>query len=625
MDAVHAAAKLAFLLAVNAVLAYGAPGGELSENEKARSAWMAGYRDLQAGEQAESADDINTALACYGRAMERFLGVRDHFPQWNPSLITYRIDYCRDRIGALEGVLPSQATRDVMPPSAIPVPIVNRRLQESQEALAAMNQRMAEMKEQLAEAQAGAAMTTQLASENKAILLENAALADKNLELTQRVDALTRKLTQANDDPSEDDAILALGRQLDIFKHSNRELVDKKIKWEGKIRDLTQRNKTLSLEREGALERARMHEIEAAQNRAALAAADKRMIGLTQRIEKMAAIAGAAADPVDAENRLQAAQDGEQMEMSTSPSFSSESELNRIQDANVRLRDAIDRLNSQFEDRLQKQKMLQTQLTAKHEENARIKLEYERLNTLYQSQVGVNRSLAGNLKDRERDLIRRSNHTGGSVVDSVANHLAAPAPPPPAATDGAEAAKSEVASTLKAIAEFGESFEPERLELLYRRVLALDPEHRDTLERLGHLQIDMGDDEGALVELDRLFYLEPDNIDNLLTLGYVLTRTGKSDMAISMLSRSVALQPNNSDAHRMLGVAYATLGNGAAAETQFKRSFAVDAGNAEAAYNLAVLYAGSEPPRINDARSWYTTAIKLGADRDTNLDRLLGH
>ena len=109
-----------------------------------------------------------------------------------------------------------------------------------------------------------------------------------------------------------------------------------------------------------------------------------------------------------------------------------------------------------------------------------------------------------------------------------------------------------------------------------------------------------------------------------MPLGFALVRQSEPDLAVSMLSRAVALEPDNPNAHRCLGIACSTLGWFDVAEAQFRRTHTLNPKDAENAFNMAVLLATREPPRLDEGKTWYLRARRLGAASDPGLDRVFG-
>ncbi len=68
----------------------------------ARNEWMKGYVKLESADKADEADNKLMALQLYRDTMSVFEEVRRKYPQWNPSLLNYRINYCKQKISKLE-------------------------------------------------------------------------------------------------------------------------------------------------------------------------------------------------------------------------------------------------------------------------------------------------------------------------------------------------------------------------------------------------------------------------------------------------------------------------------------------------------------------------------------------
>ena len=63
----------------------------------ARVEWMGGFVKMESADKA-AADNAVAALELYREALEIFQEVRRKYPQWNPSLLNYRVNYCQQCI-----------------------------------------------------------------------------------------------------------------------------------------------------------------------------------------------------------------------------------------------------------------------------------------------------------------------------------------------------------------------------------------------------------------------------------------------------------------------------------------------------------------------------------------------
>ncbi|MFA5204836.1 MAG: hypothetical protein WC708_10595 [Lentisphaeria bacterium] len=79
--------------------------------DRAREQWMNGYVKLEEAMRAENANNPVAALQLYREAGGIFTRVRTAYPEWNRSLLDYRVNYCAERCRRLEqGVAAQQST-----------------------------------------------------------------------------------------------------------------------------------------------------------------------------------------------------------------------------------------------------------------------------------------------------------------------------------------------------------------------------------------------------------------------------------------------------------------------------------------------------------------------------------
>ncbi len=76
--------------------------------EQARAEWMGGFQKMENADQAAEKNVVG-ALELYKESLAIFENVRRKYPQWNPTLLNYRINYCQQKIRDLEMKLENQA------------------------------------------------------------------------------------------------------------------------------------------------------------------------------------------------------------------------------------------------------------------------------------------------------------------------------------------------------------------------------------------------------------------------------------------------------------------------------------------------------------------------------------
>ncbi|MDX9981802.1 MAG: hypothetical protein RBU25_17405, partial [Lentisphaeria bacterium] len=75
---------------------------QTTASSQVRQEWMAGFVKLEEGGKAEEAGRVAAALEFYREALAVFREVQRKYPAWNPSLLTYRIGFCEERIAGLQ-------------------------------------------------------------------------------------------------------------------------------------------------------------------------------------------------------------------------------------------------------------------------------------------------------------------------------------------------------------------------------------------------------------------------------------------------------------------------------------------------------------------------------------------
>src|SRR5579859_4259426 len=98
-------------------------------------------------------------------------------------------------------------------------------------------------------------------------------------------------------------------------------------------------------------------------------------------------------------------------------------------------------------------------------------------------------------------------------------------------------------------------------EALYRKVLAIRPEHGGALHGLGLLAAQTGDLHRAEATLARAAMLEPDRAEWIYHLALVALGLKKPHEASAALRRVVELEPQFPDGHNTLGVALKQMGD----------------------------------------------------------------
>ena len=160
--------------------------------------------------------------------------------------------------------------------------------------------------------------------------------------------------------------------------------------------------------------------------------------------------------------------------------------------------------------------------------------------------------------------------------------------------------------------------------VLYKQVIAADPDHADALHRLGAIAHAAGHHGDAARLIGRAVALQPDHAAALVDLGVTLHAAGRSAAAVDCYRRAIAVRPTLAAAHNNLGNALQALGERDAAIDSYRRAIAEDPASAIAHGNLgnALREAGQVDASVaahqraialrpTDARSHHNLALSL--------------
>jgi Flp pilus assembly protein TadD/2-polyprenyl-3-methyl-5-hydroxy-6-metoxy-1,4-benzoquinol methylase len=194
----------------------------------------------------------------------------------------------------------------------------------------------------------------------------------------------------------------------------------------------------------------------------------------------------------------------------------------------------------------------------------------------------------------------------------------------------------------------------EQAALLYRKVLAADPDNANALHLLGMVALQQGqpqtaidligralavddrqasyhfhhalalqnldDMEGAVAGYRRALALKPDDPDTYNNMGNALAALGKREEALAAFRRLLALQPGNAIAHNNLGNVQRDLGLAAEAEASFRKALSLDPNLAGALVNLG--HARWESGALAEAETLYRRAAAGQPGNPDLLDNL---
>ena len=147
---------------------------------------------------------------------------------------------------------------------------------------------------------------------------------------------------------------------------------------------------------------------------------------------------------------------------------------------------------------------------------------------------------------------------------------------------------------------------------LYRRILAMDARHADSLHLLGVIAFQGGRYDLAVDLIGQAIRLCNANTLYLHSMGKALYAQGRTDEAVAHYKRALAVSPDDADVHNSLGVALWEQGNSVDAMAHYVRTLTVNPNHSDAHNNLGNVLAAQG--RIADAMAHYERAISLKPD-----------
>ena len=157
-------------------------------------------------------------------------------------------------------------------------------------------------------------------------------------------------------------------------------------------------------------------------------------------------------------------------------------------------------------------------------------------------------------------------------------------------------------------------------EALYRQILAVQPNHADSLHLLGVIAGQRDDNATAVQWIGRAIAITPNAAIYHNNLGAFYRRLGKMDEAMAAYRKAVDLQPDYADARYNLANALRDTGQVEQSIGEYREAVRLRPGHAETHNNFG--FALMDLGRIEDAAAEYREAVRLKpgyADAHLNL------
>ncbi len=157
----------------------------------------------------------------------------------------------------------------------------------------------------------------------------------------------------------------------------------------------------------------------------------------------------------------------------------------------------------------------------------------------------------------------------------------------------------------------------------YQKILERDQNNGLILANLATIELQEDKLADAEKHITAALAQSPDDAYNLSTLGYLKFREEKYDDAMDVLSRAAKIDPNNPEIQNYLGVTLSHKGLRVQAETALRKAIQINPLYAPAHNNLAVVYLNQTPPMPLLARWHYQKAVAAGQPRNPDLEKML--
>jgi tetratricopeptide (TPR) repeat protein len=256
----------------------------------------------------------------------------------------------------------------------------------------------------------------------------------------------------------------------------------------------------------------------------------------------------------------------------------------------------------------------------------------ERLDTANKQKSGKNNETLAQLSSLNQEvtvLRSRLSVAEAQPAPFTAEELAlfkktTPAPVNPDA--GKKSIKEMPAGTAELVVSASRHFaqqEFDQAEADYLKILERDQNNGIALANLATIEMQQGKLDDAEKHAKAALAASPDDAYNLSTMGYLKFRQEKYDDALNYLSRAAQIDSSNPEIQNYLGLTLSQLGQRKPAEAALRRAIQLAPNYAPAHNNLAVIYISQQPPLPELARWHYQKALEAGQPRNPDLEKAL--
>jgi len=571
-----------FLLAT---LALGSLAARLMAVVSPQDDYLQIYVMINEGDKMSAGGQASQAREKYETALTRLEKLKNANPEWEPTIVKYRIKYLTDKLAALK------SAKDAAPPSAPAAPAVTERLA----------------------APPPPPVRTEPSTPAPAPPASPAVTSDDPSALRQRVIQLTGDLESARTELKQAKADL------------DQALADKKGLQEKLSTGAPADANVAALQQENADLRTKLTTAEDNLKKAAGGELGGELVSLRGQVdslEKKLAEANAKSAELARANddyKKQIADLTGQLQLAGTAGKSDST----LAKENAMLRSILDR-------QLKEQARREAARRLVLDEFKNLAVSTEALKT----QMEVLSSPLVTLNAEEENMLKVS---APSLMAPEPEAPAAPAAPGAAATLSSAAEKPAGPETYSEKPRIPEEFKEtaakatalynekkfDEAAAAYQEILNKYPQSIYALSNLGVVRFQQQKYPEAEKALREAIRVAQNDAFSHSVLGIVLVQQEKYDDAIQVLSRAVALDPNDAKTRNYLGISSSRKGLQEAAEQECRKAIELDDSYGDAHFNLAVIYATQTPPAKELAKRHYNRALELGVPKDEELEKLI--
>ncbi len=554
------------------------------------------------------------ALDDYAEAQNDLQRFQKVFPDWNPRIVNFRLDYLADKIAEMTARLPSANTVPVAvsapATSGTPAPAAAAANAELESQLGALHEQVKRLQtdNETLQAKLKEALAVQPATVSPA---EFAQVQEQLRFLMKENDLLKVSLGQGNGNA----ATGVDARTVDLLKQALAEANQKLSVQTARADQLALANQSLQTRLQSLLTSADAAEALRQENELL-----KRQVASLKAVPAAVPPAGiSAADLARAQTQIAALQSA--AEVNSLEKIALENRVKLLQGATANPAPAAGPGPAEYEAQIRELKQERDDLLARlGDANQK----------LYGSK-GQNAAAQIDALAQQVDTLRaRIAVDEAQSIPYTPEELALFKQSAPQLTANPNAEKKSVrdlptgAASLVAEAQnYFSAREYGKAEADYQQILRQDENNGLALANLAQIELEENKLDDADKHIQAALTQSPNDAYNLTVLGRIRFSEARYDKALDALSRASKLDPQNPDIENYLGVTLAQKGLRAQAETALRRAVQLDPNYGAAHNNLAVIYLTQQPPMVELARWHYEKALAAGQPHNPALEKML--